>query len=104
MKTVPEGGAGRNTCMWRQYLEMVKEEEDGGSNFFQHIRGGVIRQEAIVAHRLRRGESSFHDSYIPHSSPPNLSPDRRCAWIVRCHQHNIFLISISSDMFREAPS
>ena len=85
-------------------LEMVKEEEDGGSNFFQHIRGGVIRQEAIVAHRLRRGESSFHDSYIPHSSPPNLSPDRRCAWIVRCPQHNLFITSVPSDMFREAPS
>ena len=81
-------------------LQMVKEEEDGGSNFFQHIREGVIREEAIVVHRLKRGEGSFHDSYIPHSSPPNLSPDRRCAWIVRCHQrspslkHLLFVASV----------
>ena len=64
-------------------LAMVKDEEDTGSNFFQHIKEGEIQEEAVVSHELKRGEGSFHDSFIPHSSPPNLSPNRRCAWIVR---------------------
>ena len=64
-------------------LEMVRDQEDAGSNFFQHIREGEIRQEVVISHRLKRGEGSFHDSFVPHASPPNLSPNRRCAWIVR---------------------
>ena len=30
-----------------------------------------------------QGQASFHDAFIPHSSTPNNSEKRRCAWIVR---------------------
>ena len=30
-----------------------------------------------------KGQASFHDAFIPHSSTPNDSDKRRCAWIVR---------------------
>ena len=64
-------------------LPVVQDQEDTGSNFFQYIPNELIPEESIVQHSLLRGQSSFHDAFIPHSSPPNHSAKRRCAWIVR---------------------
>merc|ERR1719244_401475 len=66
-----------------QNLPVIQDEEDTGPNFFQHIPAEHIPDSAIVHHSLERGQFSFHDAFIPHSSPPNYSTTRRCAWIVR---------------------
>jgi len=66
-----------------QNLPVVQDEEDTGPNFFQHIPAEHIPDSSVVHHSLERGQASFHDAFIPHSSPPNHSISRRCAWIVR---------------------
>ena len=64
-------------------LPVVQNDEDSGQNFFQHIPEEYIPQKSIIEHSLLRGQASFHDAFIPHSSTPNHSTKRRCAWIVR---------------------
>ena len=74
-----------------QNLPVVQDEEDIGSDFFQHIPAehipdnvgtkqdlaintNYLLAQAIVHHSLERGQASFHDAYIPHSSPPGGVP------------------------------
>ena len=64
-------------------LPVEKTDEDNGQNFFQQIPNENIPENSVFQHSLLRGQASFHDAFIPHSSPPNLSSSRRCAWIVR---------------------
>ena len=73
-------------------LPVVQDQEDQGTNFFQHIPNNLIPKETIIHHSLKKGQASFHDAYIPHSSPPNLSANRRCAWIVRYIPHDTILV------------
>ena len=73
-------------------LPVVQDQEDTGANFFQHIPEHFIPDQFIVQQSLQRGQASFHDAYIPHSSPPNHSNKRRCAWIVRFISRNTRLV------------
>ena len=67
----------------RNNLPVEKTDEDRGQNFFQQIPEEYIPAKSVFQHSLLRGQASFHDAFIPHSSTPNNSEKRRCAWIVR---------------------
>ena len=66
-------------------LPVEQSGEEGGARFDLNIRREEIApfEHLAVPLLLKRGEASFHDAWLPHSSTPNRSDRRRCAWIVR---------------------
>ena len=55
----------------------------GANVLGEAIRPDLIEENRAVVLSLGAGESSLHDIYLPHGSPPNRSDKRRCAFIVR---------------------
>ena len=47
------------------------------------LKLGVEKFRVEMSSAPFQGQASFHDAFIPHSSTPNNSEKRRCAWIVR---------------------
>ena len=52
-----------------------------------------------MAMELKRGQAEFHDSFILHSSGPNESENRRCAWIARYVASHVELVRGVRDVF-----
>jgi len=51
-----------------------------------------IQNFSLIHCTMARGECSFHHSMLPHSSPPNLTNRRRCAFVVRYCKSNTKLM------------
>lgn len=66
-------------------LPVETSAKEGGATFDLNIRQDAIApfEHLAVPLLLKRGRASFHDAWLPHSSTPNRSDRRRCAWIVR---------------------
>ena len=66
-------------------LPVEQTSREGGAHFDLNIRKDAISpyESQAVTLALKSGYGSFHDAWLPHNSPPNLSDRRRCAWIVR---------------------
>jgi ectoine hydroxylase-related dioxygenase (phytanoyl-CoA dioxygenase family) len=57
---------------------------------FSDIDPRYIPEDMVEILELKRGESLFFNTMIPHFSPDNLSDKRRCAFIARYGILNIF--------------
>lgn len=66
-------------------LPVEQTSKEGGAHFDLNIRRDAVApyEDQAVPLELKRGYGSFHDAWLPHNSPANLSNRRRCAWIVR---------------------
>ena len=60
-----------------------------------------LEDSAALAMELKRGQAEFHDSFILHSSGPNESGNRRCAWIARYVAAHVELVRGVRDVFDE---
>ncbi len=63
-------------------LEHVSVSADANV-FDEAIRPDLVDESCAEFMTMQRGGCSFHDGFTPHSSGPNLTSERRCAFIAR---------------------
>lgn len=61
----------------------------------------LLDESKAVTLTMGSGECSFHNVYLPHMSLPNLSPRRRCAFIVRYIPTYVKLVRTKRRLFGE---
>lgn len=79
MKFIP----GMHRCGILEHNKGSADNNGFDNAFDTALCGDLLDESKAVTLTLASGECSFHNVYLPHMSLPNLSPHRRCAFIVR---------------------
>jgi len=77
------GGHLSGALPMRPTPQLSDDEYFFSSQLQNSIEEKNIKDFSVISCTMLRGECSFHHSMLPHSSPPNLTSGRRCAFVVR---------------------
>lgn len=63
--------------------DLDKDDQFFSSQLQKSIPENILKKFNIIDVTMKKGSASFHHSMLPHSSVPNRTNTRRCAFIVR---------------------
>jgi chlorinating enzyme len=93
---------GMHRCGLLEHIKTSRDSTDNDQAFDKKIHQDFVDESKAVKLTQASGECSFHDVYLPHMSLPNLSPHRRCAFIVRYIPTYVKLIRTKRQIYEES--